>query len=140
MFLDFLKLQGMIEDPKRYATQKRVISSAEYLVDYLAEVPVHVIPYIAAHTEGQSTFMQSTVWGSIAPAAWSFMLAARSFGLGTSWTCLHLFYEEEAANKLNIPYKDVMQASLIPVAYTIGTDFKLAPRNSVHTMVHWNTW
>jgi hypothetical protein len=52
MFLDFLKLQGMIEDPKRYATQKRVISSAEYLVDYLAEVPVHVIPCIAAHTEG----------------------------------------------------------------------------------------
>ena len=66
--------------------------------------------------------------------------AARSFGLGTSWTSLHLFYEEEAANILNIPYKEVMQAALIPVAYTIGTDFKPAPRNSVHTIVHWNTW
>jgi len=128
------------EDPKRNATQKRIISSAKYLVEHLAQVPVHVIACIAARTEGQPTVVQSAVWGSIAPAAWSFMLAARSFGLGTSWTSLHLFYEEEAANILNIPYKDVMQAALIPVAYTIGTDFKPAPRNSVHTMVHWNTW
>jgi len=128
------------EDPKRNATQKRIISSAEYLVDHLALVPVYVIPCIAARTEGQPTVVQSAVWGSIAPAAWSFMLAARSFGLGTSWTSLHLFYEEEAANILNIPYKDVMQAALIPVAYTIGTDFKPSPRNSVHTIVHWNTW
>jgi nitroreductase len=91
---------------------------------------------IAACTEGQPTVVQSAVWGSIAPAAWSFMLAARSFGLGTSWTSLHLFYEEESANILNIPYKDVMQAALILLAYTIGTDFKPAPRNSVHTIVH----
>lgn len=128
------------EDPKRNATQKRIVSSAQYLVEHLKDVPVHVIPCISARTEGQPTVVQSAVWGSIAPAAWSFMLAARSFGLGTSWTSFHLFYEEEAANILNIPYKDVMQAALIPVAYTIGTDFKLAPRNSVHTMVHWNTW
>jgi nitroreductase len=128
------------EDPKRNATQKRIISSAKYLVDHLAQVPVHVIPCIAARTEGQPTVVQSAVWGSIAPAAWSFMLAARSFGLGTTWTSFHLFCEEEAANILNIPYKEVMQAALIPVAYTIGTDFKSAPRNSVHTMVHWNTW
>ena len=128
------------EDPKRNATQNRIISSAKYLVEHLAQVPVHVIPCITAGTEGQPSVVQSAVWGSIAPAAWSFMLAARSFGLGTSWTSLHLFYEEEAANILNIPYKEVMQAPLIPVAYTIGSDFKPAPRNSVHTIVHWNTW
>ena len=32
------------------------------------------------------------------PAAWSFMLAARARGLGTSLTTLHLFYEREAAD------------------------------------------
>jgi hypothetical protein len=53
---------------------------------------------------------------------------------------LHLFFEEEAANILNIPYKQVMQAALIPVAYTTGTDFKPAPRDPVDTMIHWNTW
>ena len=36
--------------------------------------------------------------------------------------------EEDAAAVLGIPYAEVMQAALIPVAYTIGTDFKPAPR------------
>ena len=44
------------------------------LVEHLKEVPVHVIPCIEVGTEGQPIFMQSTVWGSIAPASWSFML------------------------------------------------------------------
>src|SRR6266487_2818616 len=79
------------EDPKRNGTLSRVASSAEYLRDHLQEVPIHVITCIAARTEGKPTVMQSEVWGSIAPAVWSFMLAARSFGLGTSWTILHLF-------------------------------------------------
>jgi hypothetical protein len=34
----------------------------------------------------------------------------------------------------------VSQTALIPVAYTIGTDFKLAPRDPLETMVHWDTW
>jgi nitroreductase len=125
------------DDPKRNATQERITSSGKYLVERLKDVPVHVIPCIEARTEGQPIVVQSAVWGSVAPAAWSFMLAARSFGLGTSWTSLHLFFEEEAANILNIPHKQVMQAALIPVAYTKGTDFKSAPRG---TMIHWNTW
>jgi nitroreductase len=136
-----LKLPNVkFDDPKRNATQERIVSSAKYLVEHLKEVSVHVIPCIEARTEGQPIFMQSTVWGSIAPAVWSFMLAARCYGLGTSWTGLHLFFEEEAANILNIPYKQVMQAALIPVAYTKGTDFKPAPRDPVDTMIHWNTW
>ncbi len=68
--------------------------------------------------------MQSEIWDSIAPAVWSFMLAAHSFGLGTSWTILHLFYEKEAARILDIPYNEVMQTALIPVGYTKGINFK----------------
>ena len=56
------------------------------------------------------------------------MLAARLHGLGTAWTSVHLYYEQEAAQVLGIPYEQVMQAALIPVAYTLGTDFKPAPR------------
>ena len=33
-----------------------------------------------------------------------------------------------------------MQAALIPVAYTIGTDFRAAPRKPLDTMVHWDRW
>ena len=48
-------------------------------------------------------------------------------GLGTCWTSFHLFFEREAAEILGLPYDEVMQAALIPTAYTIGTD--LAPAN-----------
>ena len=51
------------------------------------------------------------------------MLAARLRGLGTSWTTVHLYFEKEAAEVLSIPYEKVTQAALIPVAYTLGTDF-----------------
>ena len=44
-------------------------------------------------------------------------------GLGTCWTTFHLAHEEEAAELLGIPYAEVMQVALIPVAYTIGTEF-----------------
>jgi nitroreductase len=83
---------------------------------------------------------QAATWGSILPAAWSFMLAARDRGLGTVLTTLHLRFEEEAAAILGIPYASVMQAALIPVAYTIGTDFQPAPRADLDTLVHWEQW
>jgi hypothetical protein len=46
------------------------------------------------------------------------MLAARSRGLGTVLSTLHLAFEQEAADVLGIPYEQVMQVGLIPVAYT----------------------
>jgi len=39
------------------------------------------------------------------------MLAARMFGLGATWTSFHLFYEQAAANMLNIPYQQIMRAN-----------------------------
>ena len=68
------------------------------------------------------------------------MLAARLHGLGTAWTSVHLYYEQEAAQVLGIPYEQVMQAALIPVAYTLGTDFKLAPRIPLESVLHLDRW
>jgi nitroreductase len=127
-------------DPERNARQARVIASTEYLVSHLHEVPVHIVPCLGFRTEGQPTVVQSAMWGTIAPAAWSFMLAARSRGLGTAYTSLHLFAEEQAARALGIPYPDVMQAALIPVAYYTGETFKPAKREPLATMLHWDGW
>jgi nitroreductase len=74
------------------------------------------------------------------PATWSFMLAARIRGLGTAWTSFHLPREREAAEILGIPYDEVMQAALIPVAYTIGESFNPARRKPLDTMAHWDAW
>jgi hypothetical protein len=49
-------------------------------------------------------------------------------------------FEEEAANVLGIPYNDIAQGALIPVAYTKGTDFKPAPRADLDTIIHVDTW
>jgi nitroreductase len=68
------------------------------------------------------------------------MLAARSRGLGTVWTSLHLFHEREAAELVGIPYEEVMQAALIPVAHTIGTSFRPGSRNPIETFVSWERW
>ena len=122
------------------AAMSRIIDSAQYLIDHLHEVPVHVIPCIRGRTENQPINVQASTWGSILPAAWSFMLAARSRGLGTSLTSFHLAYEQEAAQLLGIPYEKIMQAGLIPVAYTLGTDFKPAPRKPLDPILHWNHW
>ncbi len=125
---------------ERQLIQQRVVSSADYLAEHFHEVPVHLIPCIAGRLDGLPSVMQAGVWGSILPATWSFMLAARARGLGTAWTTLHLPYEREAAEVLGIPYDKITQAALIPVAYTLGTDFKPAPREPLDSVVHWNQW
>jgi nitroreductase len=68
------------------------------------------------------------------------MLAARSRGLGTVWTSLHLVDEEAAAAVLGIPYPEVMQAALVPVGYMTQSRFKLAPRRPLSEIVHWEGW
>ena len=51
-----------------------------------------------------------------------------------------LYYEKEIAEILGIPYDEVMQAGLIPVAYTQDTDFKPGWRAPLDTVVRWETW
>ena len=119
---------------------KRVFDSAMYLMDNLERVPVHVIPCVEGRPpEGSPTVALGGLFGSIFPAVWNFQLALRSRGLGSTLTTLHLIHEREAADLLGIP-DDVMQVALLPVAYTLGTDFKRASRPPVANITHWNAW
>ena len=119
---------------------ERVFDSAQYLADHLHEVPVHVIPCISATVpENAPPQAWAGVMGSIFPAVWSFQLALRSRGLGTCLTTLHLRKADEAARLLGIP-DDVMQVGLLPVAYTLGTEFKRAKRQPLESVLHWEHW
>jgi nitroreductase len=126
--------------PERKATLRKVLNSTLYLVEHMHEAPVLVVPCVYGRVEGLAATEQAGIWGSIIPATWSFMLAARARALGTCWTTIHLFYEQEAAEVLGIPYEKVTQVALIPVAYTLGTDFKPAPRVPLESIVHWDRW
>jgi len=118
---------------------RKVYESAHTLSQTLAQVPVHVIPCIEGRFDGNQLVVAASAWASIIPAAWSFMLALRARGLGSVWTTLHLAKADEVAELLGIP-SNVTQAALLPVAYTIGTDFKPARRPPVQTVTSWNTW
>jgi len=117
----------------------RVYNSAVHLSEVLDRVPVHVIPVIHGRVDNQPNMMASGLYGSIIPAAWSFMLAARARGLGSAWTTLHLFHEQEAAELLGIP-DDHTQVALIPLAYYTGDTFSPADRPPPDTITHWDTW
>ena len=128
------------DDLKRNETGMRIRESASYLVDHIHEVPVHMIPCIEGRTDNLPAPAQAGKWASIIPAAWSFMLAARARGLGTAYTTFHLSFEEDAANLLGIPYREIMQAALIPLAYTKGLEFRPGSREPVEKMIHWDRW
>jgi len=131
-------------DPPPDAAQleqvQRVVQSAKFLADRMGDVPAMVIPCIAGLVEGESNLSMAGFYGSIIPATWSFMLAARSRGLGTAYTTLHLQYEREVAEFLGIPYDRYTQAALLPVAYYTGDTFRPADRVPLESIVHWETW
>ncbi|MEU4234018.1 nitroreductase family protein [Nonomuraea sp. NPDC026600] len=100
-----------------------IADSLHHLVDILDQVPVLLVPCIqvGSRAELDDPATQAGTWGSVLPAVWSFMLAARSRGLGTVWTTPHLNHERQAATLLGLPYETTVQCALIPIAWTIGT-------------------
>jgi nitroreductase len=125
-------------DP-RAAQHPKVQDSARHLAEHLHEAPLLVVPCVEGRVESAGVLAQASIYGSILPAAWSFMLALRARGLGTAWTTLHLMYEKEAAALLGIP-DSVTQCALLPVAYTRGTDFRVAKRLPLAQVLHWDRW
>jgi nitroreductase len=135
--------QGIIGDAfekagtaSRSAQTARVYDSAKYLCEHLHEVPVHVIPCIGGR---ESIIQEEAFFASIYPAVWSFQLALRARGLGSVLTTAHLFKADEVAKLLGIP-AGMRQAALLPVAYTMGEDFKPAARPAPESIIHWNGW
>lgn len=126
------------DDPRTLAAD-RVVDSAQYLADNFAKSPVLLIPCLAGKPDADTS---GAFWGSLLPAVWSFMLALRERGLGSAWTTLHMINggEAEVADLVGIPFAEYSQGGLFPIAYTIGTDFKLASRLPASEVTHWNRW
>jgi nitroreductase len=132
-------------DPARQSSQDRTASAGTYLAEHFHEVPVMVIPCVAGRPESMvglpPTLVNGTVYSSVIQAAWSFQLAARARGLVSCWTTLHLLFEKEVAEILEIPHDEILQTGLICLGHpTGGTDFKPGHRDLLGTKVHWDTW
>ena len=111
-----------------------------HLVQNLADIPVHVIAYVLEpEVDGLAGQPLTPVllYGSIFPAVWSFQLALRARGLGTT----PLFVSDEATlnNIVGAPAA-ARVASLMPVAYFTGETFKPARRRGLDEVAFGNQW
>jgi nitroreductase len=143
-------------------SSKRTHDSARWLAEHLHEVPVLVIPCVVGRpvTEREVEKLEalwraaddtlryqprarlvadSTFYGSIYPAIWSFQLALRSRGLGSSITTMHLPFHQFVADELGIP-RHATQIALLPVAHTSGTDFRPPSRVPAESLTYWDEW
>ncbi|MFY1699583.1 MULTISPECIES: nitroreductase family protein [unclassified Solwaraspora] len=146
------------------AQARRNNSSAAALQEILPRVPVMILPCVLgrppdtaaieaewarfragkpagdpAHDVQLGPMRHSIYYGSIFPAIWSLQLALRSRGLGSTITCMHLPYERQVGELLGIP-SGVTQICLLPVAYTVGTDFRPAKRRPAKERTFWERW
>ena len=121
------------------AQDRRIFDSALYLAENLEKAPAFVIPCIEENLGEKDRGAAIVAMGSIVQAGWSFQLALRARGLGSTWTTLHMHRAKEVGELLGIP-AGVTQVSLIPVAYTKGLDFTPAKRPPVEEITHWNHW
>lgn len=116
--------------------KQKVLESAAHLAANLDRVPALVLATVWGVHDGSG---KPGLFDSVIQAAWSFCLALRSRGLGSTWTTMHLGKSKEIAELLGIP-EGVSQVVLLPVAWTIGTDFKPATRRPVSEVVWFDRW
>jgi nitroreductase len=128
------------DDPAEQAQQDRVTASANHLAEHMGDVPVQVIACTNGRVDGVPAMMAASALANVLPAMWSFMLAARARGLGTAWTTVGLMKEREIADVVGIPFDEVQQVCLTPLAHTVGTDFRPAMRPDPDTIIHWDGW
>jgi nitroreductase len=125
------------------APEGRLMSSTEWLVENLANVPLLVIPCYQPYLpriDGDESFYQATIYGSIFPAVWNFQLALHARGYGTCITTLHLHQEDAVRELLQIP-DSYAQGCLLPVGrLRAGHTFRPARRRPLDEVVAVDRW
>jgi len=121
----------------------RLMSSTEWLVANMARVPLLVIPCYQPYLpriDGDESFYQATLYGSIFPAVWNFQLALHAHGYGTCVTTLRLHHEDAVRELLGIPGTYV-QGCLLPVGrLRAGHAFRPAARRPLAEVVAADGW
>jgi len=118
-------------DPRESA-----VLSGAYLADHLHQVPVLLLVTIYGRHDASG---RPGLFDSVIQSAWSFCLAARSRGLATTWTTLHLSAAEEVEKLLGIP-NGVTQIVLLPVAYSLGEHFSAVERRPAREITWFDRW
>jgi nitroreductase len=120
----------------RDAKDRAMYASVDHLAEVFDRVPVLALPFTLAPPP--EPFPAATsYWATVMPTIWSFQLALRLRGLGSTLTTVHLWRQDEMAEALGVP-RSWRHVGLLPIAYTIGGDFSPAPRPPVDAVRAWN--
>ncbi len=108
----------------------RIQRSAQHLADHFEQYPLLLFSFAQHDPSG----------GSIYPATWSAMLAARAFGVGASLTSVFLFELDNVLNVLGVPKDEGwIFSSCVTFGYPTGR-WGVAPRRPVHEVTFRNGW
>lgn len=116
--------------------KEKVYDSSAYLVENFAKAPALVIAAIWGLHDNSG---RPGLFDSVIQSAWSFNLALRSRGLGTTWTTLLNSNVDQLADTLGIP-PGVTTIVTFPVAYTVGTDFRPVSRRTAAEITYFDRW
>ena len=118
-------------------TDRKIYDNAWRLAGRFKDVPALVVCCMQGPVPSDRAW-QSTWYGSIYPAIQNLMLAARTRGLGTVLTTLHLLDETPFRKILELP-DEIVTVAIIPVGYPEG-EFGKPLRDPAERFTHWDRW
>ena len=132
---------GYAEGDTRAERRDAVTASSVHLRDHLHEVPgpARGLPGGPHRGAARSAPIPASGVRWCRPSGASCWRRGHA-GLGSVWTTMTCRREQEMAELLGVRHDEYTQIGLFPVAYTLGTDFKPAPRLDPASVIHWNRW
>jgi nitroreductase len=117
------------DDPEN-ASMLRIQRSAQHLADHFEQYPLLLFSFVQFDPTG----------GSIFPATWSAMLAARAEGVGASLTSVFFFQIDAVLEILGVPKEEGwLFSSCVCFGYPTGR-WGVAARRPVHEVTFRNSW
>jgi nitroreductase len=126
------RLEAAHADPTdpEMAQLLRIQRSAQHLADHFEQYPLLLFSFVQFDPSG----------GSIFPATWSAMLAARAEGIGSSLTSVFMFQIDAVLEILGVPKQDGwLFSSCVTFGYPTGR-WAVAPRRPVDEVSYRNRW
>jgi nitroreductase len=130
IYKDRLEVANAAPDEPDNDQMLRVQRSAQHLADHFEEYPLLLFSFVQFDPTG----------GSIFPATWSAMLAARAEGVGSSITSVFFFEIDAVLEVLGVPKDEGwLFSSCVTMGYPTGV-WGVAPRRPVHEVSFRNHW
>jgi len=115
----------------------KMIAGAMHLAETLNDVPA-IIFVCGPVAYPPNAPMEQFVWSALYPAAQNLIVAARSLGLGTTFTTFQMFMENELRELLGIP-QEIKFGVMIPIGWP-QKDFVKVKRKPITGVIHWDKW